>query len=64
MPEPRTDLLRALPQVEELMHAAPMKALEAIVPRSMLVDRARAAVDAHRQLILAGKADKVESRPS
>ena len=47
MPEPRTDLLRALPQVEELMQAAPMKALEAIVPRSMLVDRARAAVDAH-----------------
>ena len=60
MPEPRTDLLRALPQVEELMQAAPMKALEAIVPRSMLVDRARAAVDAHRQLILAGKADAVD----
>ena len=60
MPEPRTDLLRALPQVEELMQAAPMKALEAIVPRSMLVDRARAAVDAHRQLILAGEADEVD----
>ena len=60
MPEPRTDLLRALPPVEELMQAAPMKALEAIVPRSMLVDRARAAVDAHRQLILAGEADEVD----
>ena len=60
MPEPRTDLLRALPQVEELMQAAPMKALEAIVPRSMLVDCARAAVNAHRQLILAGEANEVD----
>ena len=60
MPEPRTDLLRALPQVEELMQAAPMKALEAIVPRSMLVDRARAAVDGQRQLILAGTVDAVD----
>ena len=60
MPEPRTDLLRALPQVEELMQAAPMKALETIVPRSMLVDRARAAVDGQRQLILAGAVDAVD----
>ena len=48
------------PQVEELMQAAPMKALEAIVPRSMLVDRARAAVDGQRQLILAGAVDAVD----
>ena len=60
MPEPRTDLLRALPQVEELMQAAPMKALETIVPRSMLVDRARAAVDEQRQLILAGAVEAVD----
>ena len=60
MPEPRTDLLRALPQVEELMQAAPMKALEAIVPRSMLVDRARAAVDGQRQLILAGAVGTID----
>ena len=60
MPEPRTDLLRALPQVEELMQAAPMKALETIVPRSMLVDRARAAVDGQRQLILAGAVEAVD----
>ena len=60
MPEPRTDLLRALPQVEELMQAAPMKALETIVPRSMLVDRARAAVDGQRQLILAEAVDAVD----
>ena len=59
MPEPRTDLLRALPQVEELMQAAPMTAREAIVARSMLVDRARAAVDGQRQLILAGTVDAV-----
>lgn len=60
MPEPRTDLLRALPQVEELMQAAPMKALETIAPRSMLVDRARAAVDGQRQLILAGAVEAVD----
>ena len=60
MPEPRTDLLRALPQVEELMQAAPMKALETIVPRSMLVDRARAAGDGQRQLILAGAVEAVD----
>ena len=60
MPDPRTDLLRTLPQVEELMQAAPMKALETIVPRSMLVDRARAAVDEQRQLILAGAVEAVD----
>ena len=60
MPDPRTDLLRTLPQVEELMQAAPMKALETIVPRSMLVDRARAAVDEQRLLILAGAVEAVD----
>lgn len=60
MPEPRTDLLRALPQVEELMQAAPMKALETIVPVPCSVDRARAAVDGQRQLILAGAVDAVD----
>ncbi len=37
-----------------------MKALETIVPRSMLVDRARAAVDEQRQLILAGAVEAVD----
>lgn len=61
MPQPRTDLLRALPQVEELMQAAPMRALENIIPRVMLVDCARAAVDAQRKRILAGEAETVDA---
>ena len=60
MPEPRTDLLRALPQVEELMQAPPLKALENIIPRAMLVDCARGAIDSVRQGVLAGTVEAVD----
>ncbi len=51
---PNTAALRQLPQVEELMHAPQVQALEALVPRNILVECARRAIDEARQRILAG----------
>lgn len=51
---PNIAALRQLPQVEELMHAPQVQALEALVPRNILVECARRAIDEARQRILAG----------
>ena len=47
-------LLRALPQVEELMHHAQVAPLEHDLPRTSVVETVRAVVDEARQGILAG----------
>lgn len=57
---PPTDLLRALPQVEETLQAPELRALEALVPRSVLADCVRAAVDGLRRSILAGACAEVD----
>lgn len=59
---PHTDLLRSLPQVEETLHTPELRALEALVPRGVLVDCVRAATDAVRQRILAGETTQVDAR--
>ena len=53
-------LLRSLPQVEELMHAPAMEALAPLLPRPILVDCARAAVDAVRRAVLDGTCDAID----
>lgn len=53
--------LRSLPQVEELMHAPQVRALEPLLPRGILVDCARAAVDACRRAVLDGTRDAVDA---
>lgn len=47
-------LLRGLPQVEEVLHASQICSLEALLPRTILADCARSAVDAYRSGILDG----------
>ncbi len=62
MPEaPNTAALRQLPQVEELMHAPQVHALEALVPRNILVECARRSIDEARQSILAGTDDAADA---
>ncbi len=51
---PNTQALRQLPQVEELMHTPQIQALDALVPRGVLVECARQSIDAARQRILTG----------
>ena len=55
-PERTRERLRSLPQVEEVLHAPCMRALEGRVPRHAAVQAVRDAVDAARANILAGSA--------
>lgn len=55
-PERTRERLRSLPQVEEVLHAPCMRALEGRVPRHAAVQAVRDAVDAARASILAGSA--------
>ena len=50
----RTDLLRALPQVEEMLQLPEVSALLSLLPRSVLADCVREAVDETRRAVLAG----------
>lgn len=59
--ETNIEALRSLPQVEELMHAPQLTALEALIPRPLLVDCAREAIEAARKKILAGASDAADS---
>ena len=52
--ETNIEALRSLPQVEELMHAPQLAALTSLIPRPLLVDCARKAIEAARKKILAG----------
>ncbi len=48
------ELLRSLPQVEEVLHDTALTALAENVPRDLIADAVRASVDDARQRILAG----------
>lgn len=58
----RTDLLRMLPQVEEMLQLPEVGALLSLAPRSVLADCVREAVDETRQEILAGTCGQVDVR--
>ena len=47
----RTDLLRALPQVEEMLQLPEVSALLSLVPRNVLADCVREAVDELRAAV-------------
>ncbi len=59
--KPNTEALRTLPQVEELMHAPQLEALEPLIPRPILVDCAREAIEATRSKILDGSATSADN---
>lgn len=56
----RTDLLRALPQVEEMLQLPEVDALLSLVPRGVLADCVREAIDERRQAVLAGACDETD----
>ena len=56
----RTDLLRALPQVEEMLQLPEVSSLLSLVPRSVLADCVREAVDETRRAVLAGACGRVD----
>ena len=56
----RTDLLRALPQVEETLQLPEVSALLSLLPRSVLADCVREAVDETRRAVLAGACERVD----
>ena len=59
--ETNIEALRSLPQVEELMHAPQLTALEALIPRPLLVDCAREAIETARKKILAGASEAADA---
>ena len=56
----RTDLLRALPQVEEMLRLPEVGSLTSLLPRSLLADCVRDAIDDVRQAVLAGTCTQVD----
>ncbi len=58
---PQHEALRSLPQVEELLRDARLQQIAAILPRNVVVEAARGAVDAVRQLILGGSEAAVDA---
>ena len=58
--KPDTELLRSLPQIEEVLQQDSIAQLEDVFPHDILADAARATVDAARQKILAGQAPDIE----
>lgn len=55
------DILRTLPQVEETLNAPQLRALDALLPRRILADCARASIDEARQEVLAGRRTAVDA---
>ena len=51
---PKPDLLRSLPQVEEVLRDPQLRALESLMPRSVLADCVRDAVEDVRSAVLSG----------
>ena len=49
------ELLRQLPQVEEMLHDLRLQGLAAALPRAFVVDAVRAAIEEERERILAGE---------
>lgn len=60
-PSPHQALLRKLPQVEELLHAESLRKLLENLPRPLVVEAARDAIDAVRAGILAGTVSTVDA---
>ena len=58
---PQREALRSLPQVEELLHDARLEQIASILPRNVVVEAARGAIDAVRQLILSGARADVDA---
>lgn len=56
----RTDLLRALPQVEEMLQLPEVSSLTSLLPRSLLADCVRDAIDDVRQAVLGGTCTQVD----
>lgn len=56
----RTGLLRTLPQVEEMLQLPEISSLRTLLPRTLLVDCVRAAIDDVRSAVLAGTCDSVD----
>ena len=56
----RTDLLRALPQVEEMLQLPEVGALLSLVPRGVLADCVREAIDERRKAVLADACDETD----
>lgn len=59
---PRPDLLRALPQVEEMLQSPEIKALGSLLPRTLLADCVREAIESARRAILADALREVDVR--
>lgn len=60
-PSPHSDLLRSLPQVEEVLNNPSVRALEPLLPRSILADCVREAIDEVRSAILAGSCARTDA---
>lgn len=58
----RTDLLRALPQVEETLQMPDVSSLQSLLPRALLADCVRAAIDDVRSAVLAGTCEHVDQQ--
>lgn len=56
----QADLLRALPQVEEALCSPEVHALESLLPRTLLADSVRNAINEVRQNILTGSCSEVD----
>lgn len=61
-PPSTNNLLRALPQVEEVLRSVQIRALEALLPRQVLTTCVRATIDDTRSRILAGTCTDVDMR--
>ena len=57
---PNTELLKQLPQVEEVLQSPELTSLEGI-PRDIITDAVRAQIDALRQRILSGAEPSIET---
>ena len=61
MPAPNTDLLKALPQIEEVLKNPILSEALVALPHELVADAARSAVDAVRQAILGGQEPQVSA---
>lgn len=60
-PSPHSDLLRSLPQVEEILNNPSIRSLEPLLARNVLADCVREAIDEVRGAVLAGSCTKVDA---
>lgn len=60
MTQPLQNILRSLPQVEELLNNPAVAPLTESLPRDVVTDKVREAIDSMRKAILAGQLDSVD----